>query len=80
MDEENLTPRSFWVSKMPEISSTGTFRPIIIISKYFKVASSPSNTVNESRASFEFSLARGSYATIVLREFMKNDNPLAAGY
>jgi tRNA pseudouridine13 synthase len=80
MDEENLNPRSFWVSKMPEISSAGTFRPVIIISKYFKVTPSPSNTENKSVAKFEFSLARGSYATVLLREFMKNDDPVAAGY
>nr|MDO8099850.1 tRNA pseudouridine(13) synthase TruD [Candidatus Njordarchaeota archaeon] len=80
MDQEGLIPRSFWVNKMPEISSTGAFRPIIIISKYFKVTPSSSNTKNESKATFEFSLPRGSYATVVLREFMKNEDPLAAGY
>nr|MDO8132722.1 tRNA pseudouridine(13) synthase TruD [Candidatus Njordarchaeum guaymaensis] len=80
MDQEGLIPRSFWVNKMPEISSTGTFRPAIIISKYFKVTPSSSTIKNESKATFEFSLARGSYATVVLREFMKNDDPLAAGY
>jgi tRNA pseudouridine13 synthase len=80
MDQEGLIPRDFWVNKMPEISSTGMFRPIIVISKYFKVTPSSSNSKNESEATFEFSLARGSYATVVLREFMKNDDPLAAGY
>jgi tRNA(Glu) U13 pseudouridine synthase TruD len=73
-------PRSFWVNKMPEISSSGTFRPIAIISKGLKVTPFSSLANNESGASFEFSLARGSYATVLLREFMKNDDPLAAGY
>jgi tRNA pseudouridine13 synthase len=80
MDQEGLIPRSFWVNRMPETSSSGTFRPIIMISKNLKVTPSSSRTNNGSEAKFEFSLARGSYATVLLREFMKNDDPLAAGY
>jgi tRNA pseudouridine13 synthase len=80
MAVENLIPRSFWISKMPEISSPGVFRPIAVIPKGLKITPSSSNTTDASNATFEFSLVRGSYATVLLREFMKNDDPLAAGY
>ncbi len=80
MTQENLTPRSFWVSKMPEISSPGVFRPIAMLPSNLRITPFSSNSTDELNATFEFSLIRGSYATILLREFMKNDDPLIAGY
>jgi tRNA pseudouridine13 synthase len=80
MTQEDLTPRSFWISKMPEISSSGIFRPIAMIPKNLKITPFSSNSTNELSATFDFSLIRGSYATILLREFMKNVDPLVAGY
>lgn len=77
---ENLVPRSFWIGKMPEISSPGISRPIAVMPKDLKITPSSSNSMNESNASFEFSLIRGSYATVLLREFMKSDDPFAVGY
>ena len=80
MSREGLLPRSFWITMMPEVSSPGVFRPILLIPKNLKVATSSSDTKGSSSARFEFSLVRGAYATVVLREFMKNDAPLEAGY
>jgi tRNA pseudouridine13 synthase len=80
MAREDLVPRSFWISKMPEISSQGVSRPIVVMPKGLKITPFYSNSMNGSNATFEFSLIRGSYATVLLREFMKNDDPLAAGY
>lgn len=80
MNHEGLMPRSFWISMMPELSSPGIFRPILLIPKNLKVTTSSSDTKDSACARFEFSLVRGAYATIVLREFMKNGDPLAAGY
>ncbi|WXG42934.1 MAG: tRNA pseudouridine(13) synthase TruD [Promethearchaeati archaeon SRVP18_Atabeyarchaeia-1] len=80
MDREGIVPRSFWISMIPETSSAGVFRSIVLIPKGLKITASCSETAGVSNARFEFSLVRGGYATVVLREFMKNDNPLAAGY
>jgi tRNA pseudouridine13 synthase len=80
MLQEDLLPRSFWVSKMPDISSPGIWRPIVAMPRDLKITPFSSNSNNGSNASFEFSLARGSYATVLLREFMKSYDPLAAGY
>ena len=55
---------------MQEVSSEGGFRQAAIhCSDYF----SDNNTVG-------FSLSRGSFATILLREIMKPDNPIEAGF
>jgi tRNA(Glu) U13 pseudouridine synthase TruD len=65
---------------MPEISSAGVFRQIAVTPKNPNVSPVISNSIYISNATFAFSLVRGSYGTIVLREFMKNDDPIAAGY
>jgi tRNA(Glu) U13 pseudouridine synthase TruD len=65
---------------MPEISSPGVFRPIAMIPRNLRITPFSSTSTNELNATFEFSLIRGSYATVLLREFMKNDDPLIAGY
>jgi tRNA pseudouridine13 synthase len=80
MHQEDLVPRSFWIGKMPEISSPGIVRSIVVSPRGLKVTPFSSNSMNGSNASFEFSLVRGSYATVLLREFMKSSDPLAAGY
>jgi tRNA pseudouridine13 synthase len=80
MNQEGLLPRSFWISMMPEISSPGVLRSILLIPKNLKVTTLGSDSKGTSSARFEFSLIRGGYATVVLREFMKNQDPLAAGY
>jgi len=80
MQQEDLVPRSFWISKMPEISSPGIMRPIVVLPRGLKVTPFSSNSMNGSNASFEFSLVKGSYATVLLREFMKSSDPLSAGY
>jgi tRNA pseudouridine13 synthase len=80
MGDEGLMPRSFWIGMMPELSSPGVLRPILLIPKNLKTTTSSSDTKSSSIARFEFSLVRGAYATVVLREFMKNDDPFKAGY
>ena len=55
---------------MQEVSSEGGFRQAAIhCSDYF----SDKNRI-------EFSLSRGSFATILLREIMKPANPIVAGF
>jgi len=70
LSQEEITPKDFFIKEMQEVSSEGGFRQAAIqCSDYF----SENNNV-------EFSLSRGSFATILLREIMKPTDPLEAGF
>lgn len=70
LEQEEITPRDFYIKEMQEVSSEGGFRQAAIhVSAY----SSDENTV-------AFSLSRGSFATILLREIMKPKDPILAGF
>ena len=70
LETEEITPKDFFIKEMQEVSSEGGFRQAAIhCSDYF----SHKNKV-------EFSLSRGSFATILLREIMKPTDPIAAGF
>lgn len=73
LDREGVTTRDFHVRAIPELSSEGAIRKA-------SVKARPNFTVQmENRegpariVTFEFSLPPGSYATAILREFMKAD-------
>jgi tRNA pseudouridine13 synthase len=68
--EQQITPKDFFVKEMQEASEEGGFRQVIILCKDF--------AINEPYV--EFTLSRGSYATILLREIMKPVDPIAAGF
>ena len=70
LDQEEVTPKDFFIKEMQEVSSEGGFRQAAIhCSDYY----SSENVV-------EFSLSRGSFATILLREIMKPQDPINAGF
>jgi tRNA pseudouridine13 synthase len=70
LNQEEITPKDFFIKEMQEVSSEGGFRQAAIhCSDYL----SDKNNV-------EFSLSRGSFATILLREIMKPINPIEAGF
>ena len=69
-EEEEISPKSFFIKEMQEISNEGGFRQAVINCSNY---SSTDHTV-------EFILSRGSFATIVLREIMKPSDPIAAGF
>ena len=71
--EEDLSPREFYVQEMQEVSSEGGFRrPHLALLE-------PSWRVTGETATLGFTLGRGQYATVFLREVMKPADPLAAG-
>lgn len=70
LETEELTPKNFFIKEMQEISNEGGFRQASITCTDF---STTGNNV-------EFTLSRGSFATMVLREIMKPDNPILAGF
>jgi len=67
---EEISPKDFFIKEMQEVSNEGGFRQAAIHCTNY---SSDGNVV-------EFSLSRGSFATIILREIMKPSNPISAGF
>jgi len=70
LKQEEVTPKEFFIKEMQEVSSEGGFRQAAIHCSDY---SSNETTV-------EFSLSRGSFATILLREIMKPTDPIIAGF
>ena len=67
--DEDIKKEEFEIKPMPELSSKGEFRRSFITFKEFK-AEDLNPATQKIRVSFK--LGKGSYATSVLREFMKN--------
>ena len=70
LDDELLTPKDFFIKDFQEISVDGGFRNASI--NYLNL------NINENLIKFQ--LSRGSYATIILREILKPENPLDSGF
>jgi tRNA pseudouridine13 synthase len=70
LSSEEISPRDFFIKEMQEVSNEGGFRQAAISCSDY---SSENDTL-------EFTLSRGSFATILLREIMKPDDPLSAGF
>ena len=68
--DEGISHRDFFSKVIQEISSEGGFRN----------SSIKCDDYNVEDSIVSFSLSRGSFATIVLREIMKPENPLASGF
>lgn len=70
LEAEEISPRDFFIKEMQEVSSEGGFRQAkISCFNYF---------VNDNFV--EFTLSRGSFATILLREIIKPSDPIASGF
>ena len=70
LEQEEIAPKDFFIKEMQEVSSEGGFRQAAIHCSDY---SSYEDVV-------EFSLSRGSFATILLREIMKPKDPMIAGF
>ncbi len=70
LKQEEITPKDFYIKEMQEISSEGGFRQAAIHCTDY-------STCNDT---VEFSLSRGSFATILPREIMKPTDPIEAGF
>jgi tRNA pseudouridine13 synthase len=63
--EEGISPENFKVLENPDLGSRGTRRAALCPVK-------PQIRVEENRVELQFVLPKGSYATVVLREYMKS--------
>jgi tRNA pseudouridine13 synthase len=74
VEEEGVSPGSFYIKEAEEMSSEGGFRPAPLLS------SDRSFKREERGFVLEFSLGKGEYATVLLREVLKPDQPQLTGF
>jgi tRNA pseudouridine13 synthase len=70
LEIEEVSPKDFFLKEMQELSNEGGFRNTSIKCEDIKA----------NQNMITFTLSRGSYATIVLREIMKPEDPILAGF
>jgi tRNA pseudouridine13 synthase len=82
LEEENVEPACFRVQELPRISGKGELRAVVSPLRDFKIKEVFHDDESQKalRVKLGFTLFRGSYATMLLRELMKSDDPLAAGF
>ncbi len=78
LKEENVSVENFKVHHMPEVSSRGGTRPLALRPENFRAA--VVDTELGCIAAFSFALRKGMYATVLLREFVKPENPALQGF
>jgi tRNA pseudouridine13 synthase len=64
--EESVTPTAFRVPFAPELASRGAWRPVLLPLPPIGISVDPTGV------GFRFALPKGAYATVLLREFLKN--------
>ncbi len=74
LEQEGVQTAGFWVPDLPELSAKGELRAAVCPIKNF------TSTASEGKVVLEFTLLRSAYATVLLREVMKPQDLIAAGY
>lgn len=72
IEDEKVALSNFYIEKIPEISSKGTRRPVLVSVKLNAEISEDELNLGRCKAMLEFFLPKGSYATVLMREYMKN--------
>jgi tRNA pseudouridine13 synthase len=82
LEAEGIKPENFRIDAIPQISGMGELRAIISPIRNFRLlsVSASADNLKKHQAELGFMLLRGSYATMLLREFMKSRNPISAGF
>jgi len=78
LEEENIQPQDFRIESLPEFSVRGGLRKALASVMSFRFEARSAG--DEVAAKFGFMLHKGSYATVVLREFMKPEDPVSSGF
>ena len=82
LEAENVTPEQFKLSFMPEATAEGRVRAILnpVWNLVLEEISEDKENTGNQIMKLGFTLNRGSYATVLLREFMKPQDLITAGY
>jgi tRNA pseudouridine13 synthase len=81
LDEEGVCEEDFRVGVMPMVSSRGELRAVVSPLREFMFDVVDDDPVSEGRTlNVDFMLYRGAYATVVLRELMKPQRVVEAGF
>jgi tRNA pseudouridine13 synthase len=82
LEEEDIRPETFRVNEISRVGGRGGLRAVLTPVQDFKLhgVSAVASDQNVCQADLSFMLLRGSYATVFLRELMKPENPITAGF
>jgi tRNA pseudouridine13 synthase len=82
LEEEDVKPEDFKRVVMPVIGKSGGLRAVLVSLIKFVVDKPIVDRLDANRCELRlrFVLPKGSYATVPLREFMKPQNPIEAGF
>ncbi|MFW6111015.1 MAG: tRNA pseudouridine(13) synthase TruD [Thermoproteota archaeon] len=82
LEDHKVDPEDFKIKEIPEISLKGRLRTILIPLHTFSLDETSQDRLHLSKlkAEVSFRLQRGSYATVVLREFMKPQKIIHSGF
>jgi tRNA pseudouridine13 synthase len=72
LQEEEVAPKDFYIKEMQELSHQGGFRQAPLWCTDFRYKRDP--------LTVSFKLPKGSYATTLLREIIKPDDPIRSGF
>jgi len=71
LEDEKVEATNFYIEKIPEISSKGTRRPVLVPVKLNAEISDDELNPGRYKVMSKFFLPKGSYATVLLREYTK---------
>ena len=82
LETENVTPENFQLSFMPEATAEGRVRAILnpVRNLLQEEIAEDKENIDKQMIKLGFTLHRGSYATVLLREFMKPRDLINAGF
>jgi len=82
LEKEAVSKEQFKIRSIPEISVKGELRTALTELRSYSLCKISKDSANPSKNFVKlcFTLYRGSYATIFLREIMKSRNPIKAGF
>lgn len=75
LDEEGISTKAFYIGAMPEASCAGKYRRALMPIEGLRF-----EWLGEGDLKFEFSLPREGYATVVMRELIKPEDPAGQGF
>ncbi|MEA1998939.1 MAG: tRNA pseudouridine(13) synthase TruD [Euryarchaeota archaeon] len=73
LEDEAIERDNFYIEKMPELSSKGTSRPVLLPVELKAEISDDELNPGQLKVKSNFFLPKGTYATVLLREYMKDE-------